>query len=93
LVLITAALCHDADHPGLNNVFHAKAHTRVGEYTEDARSKARRGTDRESKRGGKGRERRERERTGKERMRSKRKERRKVGFSRQFQEFFTKPPL
>eukprot|EP01126_Amoeba_proteus_P041745 TRINITY_DN449_c0_g2_i7.p1 TRINITY_DN449_c0_g2~~TRINITY_DN449_c0_g2_i7.p1 ORF type:complete len:305 (+),score=50.13 TRINITY_DN449_c0_g2_i7:1353-2267(+) len=29
LALITSALCHDADHPGLNNVFHAKANTRV----------------------------------------------------------------
>eukprot|EP01126_Amoeba_proteus_P041734 TRINITY_DN449_c0_g1_i17.p1 TRINITY_DN449_c0_g1~~TRINITY_DN449_c0_g1_i17.p1 ORF type:complete len:383 (-),score=66.47 TRINITY_DN449_c0_g1_i17:149-1297(-) len=29
LALFTAALCHDADHPGLNNVFHSKANTRV----------------------------------------------------------------
>eukprot|EP01128_Nolandella_sp_AFSM9_P007509 TRINITY_DN4133_c0_g1_i1.p1 TRINITY_DN4133_c0_g1~~TRINITY_DN4133_c0_g1_i1.p1 ORF type:complete len:618 (+),score=142.26 TRINITY_DN4133_c0_g1_i1:26-1855(+) len=29
LALLVGTLCHDADHPGLNNTFHAKASTRI----------------------------------------------------------------
>lgn len=37
LALLTAALCHDVQHPGLNNVYHVSSHSPLAVlYNDDA---------------------------------------------------------